>query len=214
MSLLTLSTPPPADLAPRWRRLCAYLVDLAVLSVLTSPLLVRASGQQTHHVEQLDKALTDPALHVTPVPYWATSWFVAIVTAVVFACYRIPQEAVAGRTLGHRLLGLRVVRYDGDRRIGFGWAAARYAIFYGVNVIPYAGPIFTVVNYLWCVFDRYYHQCLHDKVAGTFVLYPADRPYTARPPSEDNSLLPPNERLYPPLPPERRQSTPPPPVTR
>lgn len=200
MSLLTHGTPPPADLAPRWRRLCAYLVDLVVLSVLTSPLLVPAAGQQTHHVEQLEKAVGDPSFHVTPVAFWATSWFVAIITAVVFACYRVPQEAIAGRTLGHRLLGLRVVRYDGNRRIGFGWAFARYAIFYGVNVIPYAGPIFTVVNYLWCVFDRVYHQCLHDKVAGTFVLHPTSRPYTARPPSQDNSLLPPNERSYPPLP--------------
>lgn len=211
MSLLTLSAPPPPDLAPRWRRLCAYLVDLVLLSVLTSPLLVPAAGQQTHHVEQLEKAVSDPALHVTPVPFWATSWFVAIVTAVVFACYRVPQEAVAGRTLGHRLFGLRVVRYDGTRRIGFGWALARYAIFYGVNVIPYAGPIFTVVNYLWCVFDRYYHQCLHDKVAGTFVLHPASRPYVAQPPSLHGSLVPPNERIYPPLPPERRQPAPPPP---
>ncbi|MBO0828558.1 MAG: RDD family protein [Streptosporangiales bacterium] len=208
MSLLTLSTPPPADLAPRWRRLCAYLVDLVLLSVVTSPLLVPAAGRQAHHVEQLEKALSDPALHVTPVPYWATSWFVAIVTAVVFALYRVPQEAVAGRTLGHRLFGLRVVRYDGDRRIGLGWALARYGVFYGVNVIPYAGPIFTVVNYLWCVFDRYYHQCLHDKVAGTFVLHPSGRRLAARPPS-DGSVVPPNERIYPPLPPERRAPTPP-----
>lgn len=164
---------PPRDLASPWRRLVAYLVDILVLTVLTSPLLVPVTMARYEQREAVRQAVAVPGSEpVAALPFWTTEWFVVSVLVVVFGLYRVPQVAVAGRTLGHRLLGLRVVSFTGRQRVGFGRALVRYVMFYGVNVVPVLGSLFTFVSYLWCIFDRPYRQCLHDKVAGTFVLHP------------------------------------------
>ena len=164
---------PPRDLAAPWRRLLAYLVDILVLSVVTSPLLVPVTMARYEYHEAAELAAVRPSTQPpADLPFWTSEWFVVSVLVVVFGLYRVPQVAAAGRTLGHRLLGLRVVSFTGRPRVGPWRAVVRYVMFYGVNVIPVVGSLFTFVSYLWCVFDRPYRQCLHDKIAGTFVVNP------------------------------------------
>lgn len=167
---------PPRDLAPPWRRLIAFLVDIVVLTVLISPLLVPAVLARVAHQEVLAVAANDPnSGPVTALPFWTSEWFVGVVTAVVFGLYRVPQVAGLGRTLGHRLLGLRVISFTGKPRIGLSRALLRYFVFYGINVVPVAGTFVTFTSYVWCLFDKPYRQCLHDKMAGTFVVRRAPR---------------------------------------
>lgn len=167
---------PPPDLAAPPRRLAAFLIDMLILTALASPLLIPAGIARNEHREALRVAAGDPTAEpVAALPFWTSEWFIALALVLVFAVYRIPQVAVAGRSLGHRLLGLRVVTFTGKRKIGFGRASLRYLLFYGINAVPVIGPFFTFVNYLFCVFDRPYRQCLHDKAAGTFVLHPAKK---------------------------------------
>lgn len=164
---------PPRDLAPPWRRLVAYLVDILVLTVVTSPLLVPVTMARYEYRQRSVDATADPTIQNIPeLPFWTSEWFVVSVLVVVFGLYRVPQVAGFGRTLGHRLLGLRVVDFTGRRNVRLGRALLRYAMFYGVNVVPVLGSLFTFVSYLWCLFDRPYRQCLHDKIAGTFVVRP------------------------------------------
>ncbi|MQA02724.1 MAG: hypothetical protein GEV07_08405 [Streptosporangiales bacterium] len=173
---------PPPDLASPGRRLVAFLVDILILTALTSPLLIPAGVARNQHRVALQLAANDPTAEpVAALPFWTSEWFVAVVLVVVFGLYRVPQVAGFGRTLGHRLLGLRVVMFTGRRKVGFGRALLRYLVFYGINAVPVVGPFFTFVNYLWCIFDKPYRQCLHDKVAGTFVLHPARASRAAQP---------------------------------
>lgn len=66
-----------------------------------------------------------------------------------------------GRTLGQGLVGVRVVRTNGDR-IGF-WRALLRWLGYFVSSILFLG-------FLWVLVDDK-RQGFHDKMAGTYVIY-------------------------------------------
>lgn len=161
----------PPDVASRWSRLGGFVADIVVLTVVTGPLLVPAALARLEYHDALEKAAADPtAQGPAALPFWTSEWFLSLVLAVVFAIYRVPQVAGFGRTLGHRIFGVRVVTFTGASRVGFGRALLRYLLFYGINVVPVLGPIVTFVSYVWCLFDKPYRQCLHDKAAGTYVV--------------------------------------------
>lgn len=75
-------------------------------------------------------------------------------TLVIFAVQVYLLTALAGLTIGKRILGMRVVRLD-SRPIGFGWALVRTLLL--LAVVP---PLFT---------DRD-HRGLHDRAAHTVVI--------------------------------------------
>ena len=75
--------------------------------------------------------------------------------------YDIGFWLMAGQTLGKRVMGLRIVRTDGERlRLG---NALRREIGYVISSILFLG-------FLWILFDNQ-RQGFHDKLAGTFVVY-------------------------------------------
>jgi uncharacterized RDD family membrane protein YckC len=76
-------------------------------------------------------------------------------TLAIFAFEVYLLTAMAGFTVGKRLLGIRVIRTNGGR-VGFGWAALRTALL--LAVVP---PLFT---------DRDMRG-LHDRAADTVVVH-------------------------------------------
>lgn len=68
-----------------------------------------------------------------------------------------------GSTLGKRICKIRVVRRHTAQRIGF-WRAVGREMFY---VFAAVMPVLSLLNPLWCCWDKPYQQCLHDKVADT-----------------------------------------------
>jgi uncharacterized RDD family membrane protein YckC len=86
----------------------------------------------------------------------------ALVLVVSFLIlYNIGFWMLAGQTPGKRLMGLRIVRTDGER-ITIG-AAIRRWVGYWLSAILFLG-------YLWVLVDDR-RQALHDKLAGTLVVY-------------------------------------------
>jgi uncharacterized RDD family membrane protein YckC len=86
------------------------------------------------------------------IAYWLTRsqyW-----TIVVFAIEAYLLTAMAGITVGKRLLGIRVIRTNGDR-VGFGWAAVRTLLL--LTVVP---PLLTDKDL----------RGLHDRAADTVVV--------------------------------------------
>jgi uncharacterized RDD family membrane protein YckC len=86
------------------------------------------------------------------IAYWLTRsqyW-----TIVVFAIEVYLLTALTGVTIGKRLLGIRVIRINGDR-VGFRWAAVRTLLL--LAVVP---PLFT---------DRDVRG-LHDRASDTVVV--------------------------------------------
>ncbi|MCN9239240.1 RDD family protein [Streptomyces sp. RY43-2] len=150
------------------RRLAARLLDTLVLALATGAVAVPLGTKAIDHVNaKLDAA----RLSGETVTVWlldgTTSVYLAVVLAV-FLGFGVLYEALPtarwGRTLGKKLCGLQVRDIEGHEPPRFGKALVRWLV-YGVPGLLLVG----VVGVLWCVFDRPWRQCWHDKAAHTFV---------------------------------------------
>ncbi|MDJ1133903.1 RDD family protein [Streptomyces iconiensis] len=99
---------------------------------------------------------------------WSTASGTAVVSGVAvlwvllfpFALMRFES------TIGKALVGLRVVRLRNGKRVGFWRAAWRELFHLAVSFVPVAG----FLNQAWCLWDKPYRQCWHDKVSGTITV--------------------------------------------
>lgn len=150
------------------KRLAARLVDTVVLGGVTAVVAVPLGIKALDHVnEKIDAA----KLSGETVTIWlldgTTTTYLGIVLAVLLlfgVLYEALPTAKWGRTLGKKLLGLDVRDIEGHEPPSFGAALRRWLV-YSVPGLLAIG----VVGVAWCLFDRPWHQCWHDKVAHTFV---------------------------------------------
>ncbi|KES07163.1 hypothetical protein BU52_11285 [Streptomyces toyocaensis] len=150
------------------RRLAARLLDTVVLGAVTAtagvPLGIRA-------MDHIDAKIEAAKLSGETVTVWlldgTTSVHLGIVVAVLLLAgvlLEVLPTVKWGRTLGKRLLGLDVRDIEGHEAPGFGAALRRWLV-YSVPGLLVVG----VVGVLWCLFDKPWRQCWHDKAAHTFV---------------------------------------------
>jgi uncharacterized RDD family membrane protein YckC len=84
-----------------------------------------------------------------------------IAIPVVFAAYCAGSWTLAGRTPGMALLGLRVIKGDGDP------PGVRRSV---VRALAYWVSAIFMLGFAWIAFDQR-RQGFHDKIAGTYVVY-------------------------------------------
>ncbi|WP_426569416.1 RDD family protein [Streptomyces canus] len=150
------------------KRLAARLVDTLVLGAVTAAAAVPLGTKAVEHVNgKIDAA----KLSGETVTVWlldgTTSAYLGIVLAVLLVfgvVYEALPTAKWGRTLGKKLLGLEVRDIEGHEPPSFGASLRRWLV-YSVPGLLAVG----VVGVLWCLFDRPWRQCWHDKAAHTFV---------------------------------------------
>ncbi|MEU4978957.1 RDD family protein [Streptomyces sp. NPDC021969] len=150
------------------KRLAARLIDTVVLGGVTAVAAVPLGLKAVDHVnDKIDEA----KLSGETVTVWlldgTTSVYLGIVLAVLLlfgVVYEALPTAKWGRTLGKRLLGLEVRDIEAHEPPSFGAALRRWLV-YSVPGLLAVG----VVGVAWCLFDRPWHQCWHDKAANTFV---------------------------------------------
>ena len=92
---------------------------------------------------------------------WLVGGLLAAFTLSTYFVYDVGSWLLAGQTPGKRLMGLLVVQSDG-RRLRFGAAIRRWLGYY-LSAILFLG-------FLWVLIDNR-RQALHDKLAGTLVVY-------------------------------------------
>jgi uncharacterized RDD family membrane protein YckC len=150
------------------KRLAARLIDTAVLAGVTA---VAAVPLGTKAVDHVNGKIDEAKLSGETVTVWlldgTTSTYLGIVLAVLLlfgVVYEALPTAKWGRTLGKKLLGLEVRDIEAHEPPSFGAALRRWLVYSvpGLLVVGLAGVV-------WCLFDRPWHQCWHDKAAGTFV---------------------------------------------
>ncbi|MGW4021237.1 RDD family protein [Streptomyces sp. NPDC005009] len=150
------------------RRLAARLLDTVVLGAVTAvaavPLGIRA-------MDHIDAKIEAAKLSGETVTVWlldgTTSVHLGIVLAVLLLAgllLEVLPTVKWGRTLGKRLLGIEVRDIEGHEAPSFGAALRRWLV-YSVPGLLVVG----VVGVLWCLFDKPWRQCWHDKAAHTFV---------------------------------------------
>ncbi|MTE19230.1 DUF2510 domain-containing protein [Streptomyces sp. TRM43335] len=150
------------------RRLGARLVDglltVAVTGAVAFPFVGPTVDHFRERVEEVERAGVTRQV-------WLVDGTTGVYLAIVLGAfllfgllYEVLPTARWGRTLGKRLFGVTVLDIEGQDTPSFGAALRRWLV-YGVLSLLAVG----VVNVLWCLFDRPWRQCWHDKVARTFV---------------------------------------------
>ncbi|MFF3405747.1 RDD family protein [Streptomyces sp. NPDC002742] len=154
------------------RRLAARLVDTAVLAGVTAAAAVPLGTRAVDHVnEKIDAA----RLSGEQVTVWLLDGTTASCLGAVLAVlllfgvlYDVLPTAKWGRTPGKKLCGIEVRDIEGHEPPTFGRALCRWLVL-SVPCLLLVG----FVGVLWCLFDKPWNQCWHDKAAHTFVAGPA-----------------------------------------
>jgi uncharacterized RDD family membrane protein YckC len=141
--------------APLGRRLLARLVDTVVLVVIDLLLGLAIAG------EDMNSSDVSRGKQV----------LLAVLVFVLYFAYEGAMTAARGQTLGKMALGIRVARLvDGAVPGRAGWVRAAVYALPGLLIVVLIGPLFWLLDSLWCTWDRPYRQCLHDKAAKTVVV--------------------------------------------
>ncbi|MEU9605232.1 RDD family protein [Streptomyces sp. NPDC048057] len=154
--------------APLGRRIAARLIDSVLLGAVLSAIAVPLVTSALDHV---DGKITAAKQSGETVTVWLLDGTTAVQFGIVLvaflvlgALYEALPTAKWGHTLGKKLLGISVVDIESHEPPPFGAALRRWLVYGGLGLV-----VLGVVNVLWCLIDRPWRQCWHDKVAHTFV---------------------------------------------
>lgn len=143
------------ELAPLSRRVIAFAIDVLIAGIVAAVLGTLAFGQRDLSyatMQWFGQGVIGGALHDV---FYLSVWVLTALIGFV--------EGGCGRSLGKALLGLRVIRLDGEP-VGLPGAATR-ALFLLVDFIQFNG----LVGLVFVLFTRR-RQRLGDFVAGTLVV--------------------------------------------
>ncbi|MDI3407992.1 RDD family protein [Streptomyces cavernicola] len=150
------------------KRLAARLIDTAVVGAVTAAV---GFSLVSSAIEHIDGKIEEAKLSGMERTVWlldgTTSLQFGIVLAVLLvfgALYEALPTSKWGYTLGKKLLKIEVRDIEEHAAPTFS-AALRRWLAYSIPGVLVIG----VVGVLWCTWDRPWRQCLHDKVARTFV---------------------------------------------
>jgi uncharacterized RDD family membrane protein YckC len=150
------------------RRLAARLLDTVVLGAAVAAVAIPLVTQAVDHIDEKIRAAKLSGTTVTVYLLDSTTIGILGIILGTFLVLGVLYEAVPtakwGRTLGKKAFGLQVRDIEEHEPPRFGGALRRWLV-YGVLGVLGIG----VLNVLWCLFDRPWRQCWHDKAARTFV---------------------------------------------
>ncbi|MYW11889.1 DUF2510 domain-containing protein [Streptomyces sp. SID2563] len=154
--------------APLGKRFVARLIDTVVLGALTAAAAVPLTGRAVDHIDGKIDAARQTGETVTVWLLDSTTAALGGALLGVFLVLGVLLDALPtakwGRTLGKKLCGIDVRDIESHETPGFGAALRRWLV-YGVLGILVVG----IADVLWCLVDRPWRQCWHDKAARTFV---------------------------------------------
>ncbi|MDX2559103.1 RDD family protein [Streptomyces sp. TX20-6-3] len=150
------------------RRLIARLIDTLVLGALVG---AAAFPFVTAALDHIDGKIEAAKQSGVTVQVWLVDGTTSVQFGIALAAflvigvlYEALPTAKWGRTLGKKLCGIEVRDIEAHQPPRFGAALRRWLV-YGVLGLVGIG----VLNVLWCLVDRPWRQCWHDKAARTFV---------------------------------------------
>ncbi|MGW3912300.1 RDD family protein [Streptomyces sp. NPDC005070] len=154
------------------RRLAARLLDTVVIAGVTAAAAVPLG---TRAVDHIDAKIDAAKLSGEKVTVWlldpTTASCLGAVLAVLLVfgvLYEVLPTVKWGRTLGKKLCGIEVRDIEGHEPPTFGRALGRWLVLSVPSLL-----VVGLVGVVWCLFDKPWSQCWHDKAAHTFVAGPA-----------------------------------------
>lgn len=157
-----------------WRRVGAAMIDGLLLSFVTNILSAMVSPQYPQRLTEWGQAVVQGDQRPMPTPD-ATSIVFALAVFAIFVAYDAVCVARWGRTLGHRLLGLRIVPVTEPGRLTMGASLTRSVVKHIAqvsNVHPFLSVLglFNLVDSLFPLWDKPLRQSIHDKAAKSAVV--------------------------------------------
>lgn len=140
-------------------RLGAFATDLVIIN-LALVLAAAAVGTVLNYFD-FDK-IFNIGESPTPLGRIVVTTIGIVIFLVTYFVYPVFFWVTIGQTPGKWLLGVRVIRTDGQR-LGVGRSILR-VIGYWISAIP------LFLGFIWILFDNE-RQGWHDKIAGTYVVY-------------------------------------------
>lgn len=142
------------ELAQRWMRLVAVLLDSAIVLVPTWMMLDVVRSATRPFAQPSDGVKLLLLLYVLGL--------------IALAVFQLVMLHRSGQTIGKRLMGLRIVRTDGTRASLRRIFLLRSLLPNLIAAIPYAGGFFVLIDALFVFADD--RRCLHDRFADTIVV--------------------------------------------
>ncbi len=159
-------------LAAWGQRAVARIIDWVIESLISAPFVIWALWPSfTQFVDGIPRDGSEVPQAVAQRfvdDVLAASFTLTVISVVITFVYQVPQNVLFGRTLGKRILGIRIRMLAVDRNPGWLAATVRWGT-YTVGVIALSS-LFAVVDYLWPLWDKPWRQALHDKTARTIVV--------------------------------------------
>lgn len=145
------------QLASRWARLGAAILDALILMVVVVPIALMLGMFEAI----MQAAETGGTMSFQ---YTVTMAFVGLAAFLGLNGYLLAKN---GQTLGKKLVNIRIVDMQGER-VHFGkLIGLRYLPVWVLNYVP-VGNLLVLVNYLFIF--RSDKRCVHDLIAGTQVV--------------------------------------------
>ncbi|MEE4542193.1 RDD family protein [Streptomyces sp. V4-01] len=150
------------------RRFAARVIDGVLAGAVTAAAAVPLGAAAYHHAkDKVDQAKqTGETVKVWLLDGTTGAELGAVVVVFLLAGVLLEVWPTArwGRTAGKRLVGLRVLDIEAQLPPAFGASLRRWLTRTVLNLL-----LVGVVGVAWCLFDRPWKQCWHDKAARTFV---------------------------------------------
>jgi uncharacterized RDD family membrane protein YckC len=155
------AAPDGRPLADPGRRLVARLIDSLVYLVATAvPAGLAVAGLV---------ALLEPVPEDSPlIPATVISTILLLVVGIHYLYEVEVPLRWHGQTPGKRVMKIAIIALEPNVPLSRGRLAYRFVVMFGFNLLSncYVG----LLDPLWCLWDKPYKQCLHDKPAKTVVI--------------------------------------------
>ncbi len=142
------------ELAGRWARLAAALLDGLILCIVVVPVLYFAGFYE---------GITEGVQ-----PVLASSVMATLFSFIVWFGINFSALKNNGQTIGKRFLNIRITDLEHQVPPLLTLVGLRYAVFQFLYVVPMVGPFIALVDILM-IFGKS-RRCLHDRLAKTKVI--------------------------------------------
>lgn len=142
------------QLASRWKRLGACLLDGIISMAVMLPLMIFTGGFESITQGQGNS--------------FSYTLFMALIGLVVFILIHGRLLYLYGQTVGKKVLGIYIADLDGNTARIKENIIPRYIFVSVLSFIPFVGSLLTIIDALF-IFGKN-KRCLHDYVGKTIVL--------------------------------------------
>lgn len=142
------------DIASRWSRLWASLIDGIIMLIVFLPVIFLTGGY-AHALEGIQ-----PSIGYT--------LGMGALSIAVFVLIQGKFLSKSGQTIGKKALGIKIVTLSGELPSVKDHLIKRYGVYLIIGQIPVVGSLLSIVNILF-IFGKD-KRCVHDLIAGTSVV--------------------------------------------